>query len=394
MKMRYIHLLFFLGVILVGCGKEKAERNTERMIANRNIDGLKAKQAELQIEYNKLGKQIAYLQDYIDEFDGRKKLPLVTVYRVKEMSFKHYISIQGSVDTRQNTVLFSEYSGVLQQLYVKEGQNVQKGQLIARVDDGGLSQQLAQAELEYDLAKTTFERQQRLWDKKIGSEIQYLQAKTTKEASEKRIAQIEAQLAKTTILAPFAGTIDDVLVKKGAVIFPGQTPIVRIVNLSQMYVRGEISEAYLSNVGIGTKVDLYFPAIEKRMESKIRQVGNFINPNNRTFYIEVGITNEDKQIKPNLMAVMKISDYHKEKALVIEETMVREDAEGNPYVFLIESKAGKTILKKQKIEKGLVEETFVEVLRGLEEGQLVVRERTQDIYEGAEVELIQKSSGK
>lgn len=392
--MKYIHWILFLGVLLIGCNGKKEERNIENMIANKEIDGLKAKQAELQVQYNEIGTQLVYLQDYIDEFEGRKKLPLVTAYRVKEMDFKHYISIQGNVDTRQNTVLFSEYSGVLKQLYVREGQNVKKGQLIAKVDDGGLAQQLAQAELQYDLAKTTFERQQRLWDKKIGSEIQYLQAKTTKEATEKSIAQIKAQLAKTTILAPFSGTIDDVLVKKGAVVFPGQTPIARIVNLSQMYVRAEISEAYLSKVVVGTKVDLYFPAIEKRMEAKVRQVGNFINPNNRTFYIEVGITNRTKQIKPNLMAVMKISDYQKPQALVVEEAIVREDAEGNPYVFLIENSNGKIVLKKQNIEKGLVEGAYAEVISGLREGDLVVRERTQDIYERAEVELLQEKTDK
>lgn len=392
--MKHIHWILFLGVLLIGCNGKKEERNIENMIANKEIDGLKAKQAELQVQYNEIGTQLAYLQDYIDEFEGRKKLPLVTAYRVKEMDFKHYISIQGNVDTRQNTVLFSEYSGVLKQLYVREGQNVKKGQLIAKVDDGGLAQQLAQAELQYDLAKTTFERQQRLWDKKIGSEIQYLQAKTTKEATEKSIAQIKAQLAKTTILAPFSGTIDDVLVKKGAVVFPGQTPIARIVNLSQMYVRAEISEAYLSKVVVGTKVDLYFPAIEKRMEAKVRQVGNFINPNNRTFYIEVGITNRTKQIKPNLMAVMKISDYQKPQALVVEEAIVREDAEGNPYVFLIENSNGKIVLKKQNIEKGLVEGAYAEVISGLREGDLVVRERTQDIYERAEVELLQEKTDK
>lgn len=374
-------------IALISCGGEKQKGSVEQMIANKNVTGLKQKQNELQEEYNKITTKLVEISDALERLDPTKQLPVVTTYTVKDTVFQHIVEVQGSVDTKNNTLLFSEFSGILTNLYVSKGQHVKKGQLIAKVDDGGLSQQLAQAEVQYNLAKTTYERQARLWERKIGSEIQYLQAKANMEASERAVNQLKAQLAKTTVRAPFSGIIDDVPVKKGSVILPGQTAIARLVNLNNMYVRSDLSESYLGKIKVGTLVQIYFPAINKKMTSKVRQVGNFINPNNRTFYIEIGVPNKGNTIKPNLMATLKMADYRSDNALVVPEDIVQEDSEGNSYVFTLADDKGKKIVKKILVKKGFTQGAMVEIKEGLIPDMLLIDEGSQDIQDGAEVEV-------
>jgi membrane fusion protein (multidrug efflux system) len=202
---------------------------------------------------------------------------------VKDTVFNHYIDIQGSVDTKENILVQPEFSGTLTSLTVKAGQKVSKGQILGRVDDAGMSQQLASAENQYNLAKTTFERQKNLWDKKIGSEIQYLQAQTQMVSAQKAVAQIKAQLAKTVIRAPFTGTIDEVFVEKGEVVAPSPQGLMRIVNLNNMYVSTTVPETYIGKLKVGDQVDVFLTSLNKTYKGKVRQVGNFINPNNRSF---------------------------------------------------------------------------------------------------------------
>lgn len=374
-------------VLIVSCGEKQQKGSIEQMIAKGNVQGLKQKQATLQEEYNRVTAQLAQIREGLARFDKNKQLPIVTTFRVKDTIFEHKIEVQGSVDTKNNTMLFSEFSGVLTHLYVKKGQRVAKGQLVAKVDDGGLSQQLGQAQVQYELAKTTFERQARLWEKNIGSEIQYLQAKANMEATQRSVNQINAQLGKTTVRAPFSGIIDDVPVKEGAVILPGQTPIARLVNLRDMYVRSDLSESYLGKINVGTPVEIIFSAIGKKLKSKVRQTGNFINPNNRTFYIEIGIPNKGNIIKPNLMATLIMADYRNENALVVPENIIQEDSEGNSYVYTLEEKNGKQTAHKIYVEKGFSQGAFVEIKQGLQTGMVVVDEGSQGMQEGLIVEV-------
>ncbi|MBS9767800.1 MAG: efflux RND transporter periplasmic adaptor subunit [Flavobacteriaceae bacterium] len=383
---RLIYIGLLLGLV-VGCGEKREQKSIERLIAKKDIEGLQRKQSELQNEYNALTQKMAQINTALADLKGTKQLPIVTTVRAKQGVFERTIEMQGSVDTKNNTMLYSEFSGMLKNLYVRKGQRVRKGQIIAKVDDGGLSQKLAQMQVQYNLAKTSFERQERLWKKKIGSEIQYLQAKAQKEASESGIKQLKAQLRKTTIVAPFSGIIDDVPVKKGSVVMPGQTPIARLVNLSDMYVRSQVSERYLPTIKVGTPVQIHFPAIGKTLTSKVRQVGNFINPNNRTFYIEIGISNKDNTIKPNLMATLKIADYRNENAVSVPVNIVQEDGEGNSFVFAINEKNGKYFVEKMPIEKGVSQDGFVEITKGISADAMLVAEGSQGIQNGAEVQL-------
>ena len=309
-----------------------------RFLASDNLLQLREKRGEVDAKKLELESQLQLIDDRILELDTIKKLPLVTTVKVEAQNFIHYLELQGNVQTKQNLVIYPEMGGILEHVYVKEGQKVTKGQLLAKLDDGGLSQQLAQLQIQTDLAKTTFDRQERLWNQKIGSEIQYLQAKSSFEAQQKLVNQVKSQLAKTNVTAPFTGIVDDVITNQGSVVAPGQTPIIRIINLDNMYIETEVPESYISNVSVNKAVIVEIPILGKTIEGIIRQASNYINPANRTFKIEIAVPNKDGAIKPNLTAKLKINDYTNANAMLIPQSIISENAEGEQYIYLVNNK--------------------------------------------------------
>jgi RND family efflux transporter MFP subunit len=289
-------------------------------------------------------------------------------------------------------VITPEMSGILKQVFVKEGQRVSKGQILARVDDGGMSQQVAQLQIQADLAKTTYERQKRLWDQKIGSEIQFLQAKSAYEAQQKAVDQIQVQLSKTAIRAPFSGVIDDVITEQGSVVAAGQSQIIRIVNLRDMYIEAVIPEKYITTVTKGKDVEVYFPVLGgEAVNAKIRQASDFIDPNNRTFKIEIAVPNKDGNIKPNLTAKLKINDYTNPTAILIPQSVISENADGEQYVYLADSLQGKTAKAKRAfITTGKTQGDFIEILKGLNNGDAIVNEGARSVNDGQEITIIKK----
>ena len=393
-EMKNIFLLpLILALILVSCGNNTSG-STEEIIASGNLEAIREKKAEMVAMQNQIKDQITLLDEAMERLDTDRKVPLVTTFTVEEQLFDHYLELQGNVTTKDLLVLYPQYTGVLTEVYVKEGSRVQKGQVLARIDDGGLSQQLAQLKIQFELARTTFERQERLWEQKIGSEIQYLQAKSNYEAQEQAIGQMEQQLAKTVVTAPFSGTIDDVMTEKGSVVMAGQTTLMRIVNLQNMYIETEVPEKYISSVTVNKYVEIEFPVLQKKLTSRIRQVGDFINPNNRTFKAEVSIPNNGNQVKPNLTARLRINDYTNEKALLIPLSIISENATGEQYVYVVEEKNGQNeaVAKKVVIETGLTQGDVIEVTSGLEHGQEIIREGARSVNEGQQVRILNANS--
>ena len=330
--------------------------------------------------------QVKKIDSVLELKSGNKNLPLVSTIVVKDTLFNHYLELQGSVETKQNIVISPEYNGLLERIYVKEGQRVNKGQLLAKIDDGGISQQLAQMETQLALAKTTFERRQRLWEQNIGSEIEYLQAKAQYEGQQNSVAQMRSQVGKTTIRAPFSGTIEDVIAEQGTVVASGQTQIMRLVSLEDMYIEAEIPEDYLTSVSENTPVTINFPILNKTVDSKVRQASNYISPSNRTFRIEVAVPNKDKSIKPNLTARLKINDYTSEKALLIPLSVISENADGEQYVYIAEGE-DTPVAKRQIIETGRSQGQNIEVLSGLSNGDFVIKEGARTVKEGQELQI-------
>ena len=383
--MKKIISLSLLTLALYSCGDEST-KNVEDAIASQDLNQIKEKREQIHAEYEKLAAQMATLDAEIIKLDDTKRYPLVSTLTVKDSAFTHYIEVQGNIETKENIMISPEYSGVLTQLNVKAGQRVSKGQVLARIDDGGMSAQLAQAENKLALDKTTFDRQKNLWDQKIGSEIQYLQTQTAYQSQQKMVKQMQAQLAKTVVRAPFSGTIDEVIVERGQVVAPGQA-LFRIVNLGNMYVTANVPENYLSKLKLNASVEVYLNAIGKTYKGKVRQVGTYINPNNRTFSIEIAVPNPDDLLRPNQVAVLKIEDYINKNALLIPENILTENAAKEKIVYVV-SEGKETKVAQRIIEIGYTSGAMVEVKSGLKPGETIVTEGAKTLTNGANVEII------
>ena len=366
-------ILVATSLLLVACGG----KSTDDLIKEENITELKNRKSEIQAELAKI--------DAVLNKGGKaeESEALVSVLTLKDTVFNHYLEIQGNINTKENILVQPEFSGTLTSLNVKAGQRVSKGQILGKVDDAGMSQQLASIENQYTLAKTTFERQKNLWDKKIGSEIQYLQAQTQMISAQKSVAQMKAQLAKTLILSPFSGTIDEVFVERGQVVSPSPQGLMRIVNLSNMYVTTSVPETYIGKLKAGTEVDVFLTSLGKTYKGKVRQVGNYINPNNRSFGIEVSVPNPDNLLRPNQVAKLKIIDYTVKDAIVVPTNVVQEDGEKNKFVFIVTNVIGKKgIAKKIIVKVGKSSDNVTEILSGLSANDLIVTEGVNTISEG------------
>ncbi len=376
-------------LLLIACSGENTKPNLDEVINTKDLIKIKSSRELVHKEYEKLVADLAKLDKAIAELDTNKKNPLVQTIILKDTLFTHYIEIQGNVDTKDNILISPEYSGILTQINVKAGQRVSKGQVLARIDDGGMSSQLAQAETQLALSKTTFERQKNLWDQKIGSEIQYLQTKTAMESQQKMVAQIKSQLSKTVVTAPFNGIIDEVLTEKGKVVAPGMN-LFRIVNLSNMYVTANVPENYIGQLKLGATVDVYLNSLGKNYQGKIRQIGNYINPNNRTFSIEIALPNLDNLLRPNQVAVLKIEDYKNPKAILLPENILQETADGSKVIYVVDKiESNNTAKATQKaIEIGYTSGAFVEVKSGLQTGEIVITEGGKALKDGQTVEVI------
>lgn len=386
--MKYITLIILSAIVLTSCGGDK-NKSIEDIIASQDLEQIRQKKTELDAAAQEISTKLKLLEKEIKNLDPQEKIPLITTFKAKEDIFNHFVELQGDVDTKQNLVIYPEFSGVLTRVYVKEGQRVTKGQILAKIDDGGLSQQLAQLKIQEDLAKTTFERQQRLWDQKIGSEIQYLQAKSTYEAQQQAVNQLQQQIGKTNVRAPFSGIIDDVITEQGSVVAPGQSQLFRIVNLDDMYIETDVPERYISDITKGKNVKVNFPVLGKEMDAKVRQAGNFINPANRTFKVEIAIPKNNMSIKPNLTAKLKINDYTNPKAILIPQSIISENAEGQQYVYTTTDKNDSLAKAKRVIiETGKTQGDFIEVLSGIANNVEIIKEGARSVKDGQTVKVI------
>jgi RND family efflux transporter MFP subunit len=374
--MKKIILLTTLSIALLACSTKESDASLEQLISDKNVAALQTKKATLQAE-------LAKIEDALAVLDVKKIEALVAIQTLKDTIFNHYLEVQGSVDTKENIVVQPEFSGTLTALYVKAGQRVTKGQILGKIDDAGMGQQLANIENQYALAKTTFERQKNLWDKKIGSEIQFLQAQTQMISAQKSVAQMKAQVAKTVVRAPFSGTIDEVFVERGEVVAPNPQGLMRIVNLSNMYVSTTVPETYIGKLKPGTEVAVFLTSLGKTYKGKVRQVANYINPNNRSFGIEVSVPNPDNLLRPNQVAKLKIIDYTINNAIVVPTNVVQEDGQLQKFVFIATNVNGTSgIAKKVVVKVGKSSNNFTEILSGLSGNDIIVTEGVNSIADG------------
>ncbi|MGY6650012.1 efflux RND transporter periplasmic adaptor subunit [Wenyingzhuangia sp. IMCC45574] len=365
-------------VILVSC--QPKATSTEDIIKSNDLKAIKTQRVSLL-------QEIKSLETAISKLDTVKKLALVSTTKLKVTDFYHTFEVQGNVETKQNLLIQPEFSGNLKRVLVKEGQKVSKGQVIAIIDDAGLKNQLAQAEAQADLANITFERQERLWNQKIGSEIQFLQAKANYLASKNQVAQIKAQLDKVNVRAPFTGTIDDIITDEGSLVSPGQNPIARIVNLDNMTITAQIPETYITSVTKGKTVKAVFPILGTAAATTVSSTGSFINPASRNFKIEMNVPKE-VDAKPNMTVKLNINDYHNEHAFLIPQSIISENEHNDKYVYVIAKKGKTATAKKTFIETGKTQGDNIEILKGLAEGAEIIIEGARSVKDNQEVSII------
>ena len=390
--MKNTYLLIIITVFLSSCSNKK-EPSLEEILATNDVELLKSRKSEIDAKLEELSLDLNQLNNKLNVLNKDRNTPLITTITTSEQQFNHFIELQGNVKTKQNVLVYPEMPGILNKVYVKEGQKVKKDQILATIDDGGLSQQLMLLESNEQLAKTTFERQKRLWDQQIGSEIQYLQAKTSYDSQKNATRQLKKQLDKFTIRAPFSGIIDDVFKEKGTVVAPGPgAEIFRIINLSNMYIETDVPESYISSIKKNKMVEVNFPILERSYDSSIRQVGNFINPSNRTFKIEVGIPNIDGEIKPNLTAKLKLNDYSNLNAILIPQSIISENANGQQFIYVVkDDKENRQVYAERLvIETGKTDGDLIEVTKNLDANVEVILEGARSVNNGQVVKVINK----
>jgi RND family efflux transporter MFP subunit len=378
-----------LTLIIISCNSS-GNSDIDTLIENGNLEELKKRKKEyvdvmnsMQVELNEINNGISFL-------DENEKLTLVSSFEIKERIFNSYIEAQANLKTRKNVLILPEFQGTLEQIFVSEGQKVKKGQLLAEINDSGLKEQVDQLIIQANFAKENFERTERLWNNNIGSEIQYLKSKTDFESSQKMVEQMKDRLSKTKIYAPFEGEIDEIISNQGSNLIPGISQILRLVNLDKIYAEASVSEKYIAYIDKGTNAIVQVPLLGKEIVSEIIQTGNFINPSNRTFRVEVPVENIDNKIKQNLDAKIKINIYSKPDAVVIPLRIVREDASGKNFVYVMSEdiKDGVYITSKTFISLGNKNSTEVEVTDGLKIGDVLVLEGANIVEDSQRVKII------
>ena len=378
--------IFYLFTILLLFSCENNE-TFDSILKSNDIEKIKLTRKTIVASQQDLNSKIEQLDNRIEELNENPQLPIVEVVSVTPSKFDHYIQVQGSVKSDQLISIFPEFSGVIKNIYVKSGDDVKKGQSLIKIDDGGLKEQLSQLEIKYELTKTTFERQKRLWEQKIGSEIQFLETKSMFEAQKQAINQLKKQIQKTLIQAPFSGTIDNVIVKLGEVVYPGRSNLMMLLNMDNLYVESNVPEKYISSIKTGNKTILEFPLIGKSVSSTVRQSGNYIHPINRTFKIEIDVKTNDFEVKPNLNSKVKINDYSNEKALMINQNIISVDSNNKEYVYKLYTKNNKDYVSKTTIETGKNDGKNIEVISGLSQGDLIVSEGIRKLVDNSRVKL-------
>ncbi|MES2416737.1 MAG: efflux RND transporter periplasmic adaptor subunit [Bacteroidota bacterium] len=341
----------------------------------------KTELADLKKERAALDTKIAKLQVEVGESDSTKGIVReVSVFDLTQTVFKNYIEIQGKIDAEENIQVNPEAQGVVTAVYVKIGQNVSKGQVLAQIDDKVSRQNIAELQTQLELANSLYNRQKNLWDQKIGTEVQFINAKTQKEAAERRIATLRSQIDMYKIKSPINGTIDAMDLKVGQSVAPGMSGI-RVINTSNLKAKAQLAEAYAGRVSAGDEVNVIFPDAADSLTTRINFASKTIDPASRSFEVQINLPS-NKKYRPNMLAVLKIVDYKNTKALVIPISAIQK-AENGDYVFT----AVNGIAKKIIVKPGRTYAGKIEILAGLTAGDKVIITGTQDLNEGDSVKF-------
>ena len=372
-------VIILIATFLIACGRGDGE--------NSPLIELQSQRDSLVTVYDEVGEQISLLEQRIAELDTtiQTRRMLVSTQKIERQKFEHFFEVHGVVEAKKNAIINAEVPGTIKQIMVNEGQHVRKGQSLVLLDMEVIRKNIEEVETSYDLAKMVYERQENLWKQQIGSEMQYLEAKNRKEALEHKLSTLQAQLKKSVITAPFAGTIDEIFPKVGEMAAP-QLPLLRLINLENAYIVSDISENYVSKVRKGNYARVNFSSLDNTwLDAKVSRVGQYINPNNRTFKIRIELDNYDnKMLKPNLLSIIRIRDFEQDSAIVVPSKFIQQDAYGNNYMFIVENGS---IAKKVGVVTGISYEGKTLIKSGLKGDEYIVLEGSRSIKDGEILEI-------
>lgn len=366
--------VLFAGALMSSCGGEN-KTPLEKLKTER--DSLKDVRAEID-------EKIFALEREISERDSTIDAKLVTGIPASKNEFKHYFEVYGNVQSEKAATIYAENSGAIQSIRVKEGQPVKKGQTIVTQDVEIIERNIAEVRTQLDLAKTLFEKQKRLWDQNVGSEVQFLEAKNRKESLESSLETLQEQRQKSSVTAPFDGVVDKIFPKIGELVGMS-SPIVRLINLDELYINADISERYMGDISEGDSV---WVIVNRRdtLKSAISRVGDYINPSNRSFEIRVDIKEKIDVLRPNSLVVLKINDYSEEGAIVVPSAIIMQDGSGDDYVFTIEKDTNSDLVaRKTPVSTGLSYEGKTMVKTGIDEGDELIDKGSRKVRDGDKV---------
>lgn len=373
-------LVKFLAVLLlVSCGMSKNDR------IKKEIESKKNKIVKLEEAISKLQKELT------DTTEAQTAIA-VTIKNMKPEVFNHYITVFGNVEADQFAKVSPEMNGQIDKIYVEEGQSVNKGDLLVSLNSDATQSSLQEARTAFDLANTTYKKQKDLWDQGIGSEIQFLTAKTQKETAEARVKMLEAQIRMAQVRAPFNGIVDRIYLKEGDIAGP-MTPVVEFVNLSELTIKADVSETYIEDVKAGEKVSVKFSTLpDIDIRTPIVRTSKVINAASRTFQIELHLNNRGEKIMPNMISTIRINDFTSNNAFVVPSIIIRRDITGD-YLYVVKNKDGKQIATKAYVTRGLSNEGSTMITNGLTEGDKVIIEGYSLVSSGSLI-AVRKNSPK
>lgn len=355
----------------------------------RNEETIKSEINQYKKQITELNKQIEVLEQELassgSDNPGGVKVP-VRVRELRQGTFRHFIQVSGTAESVSAAFISPEVSGQLKEIFVEEGDYVNKGELLARLNTEITEASIAEVQSQLDLAIVVFEKQSRLWEKNIGSEMQYLNAKTNKESLEKRLETLQSQLDMAIIKSPVNGVVEEIFLKKGELALPG-VQMLQVVNLDEVYINAEVSETYLPHVKEGDTVKLEFPVYPgMAINAPIYRKGSNINPNNRTFTVQLKLSNPQKLLKPNLLSVIHINDFSADSAITVPSIIIKQDLKGS-YVYVLDRDGDKSIARKVYIEPGRSYGDETMIIRGLDPGLKVIVEGYNQVTNGSAIEV-------
>jgi len=377
MKTKHISIIALLAILIMSCGSPDSQKQ---------ISKLESKKAKLQEQIAKIDKQITQVKSELDTTENIRLVP-VNVEQVKKRKFQNNFTVQGNVTSDNNIQVPAEYSGIINVIHYKEGDYVRKGTVLAEIDNALLLNQKAELVTSLELATTSYERQKRLWDQEIGSEMQYLQAKNQKEDLENRLKTLNQQLTQTKITAPINGTIDKVFIKAGENIQMSKTAF-RIVQLSRLKIEAEVSEKYVADIHKGDSVIVGFSSIDTEFVGAIQAISQVIDPDTRTFTIEVKVPENLEYIKPNMLSRVKIFNYVNPEATCIPLNIIQKNELGN-FVFVVSESDGTLYAQRRSIIVKQNTTKLAEIAEGLSVGELVITDGYQNLSNGQGIDVLE-----